>query len=614
MSITVICRQCGASYVVPASFAASKGECQKCGAILLIPELRGSQQESARPSAAAQPDASLEVTEEASLLELPAAAAATSGTIRFHCDGCGKPLQVKARYAGWPTRCDACGKVVNVPGQRAGSTASPNTGDRDGPTFAGDVDPTPEPKAVTDHLDQWSNDPLELATSRSSAGDSRVLPRRRGKFLPRALRGIGFSVGPLGTLLDYLGQTLARIITPKLGVSALAGLLVFAVVAANWERFVSITHLDELFAVSELTDAVRILERLARLEEEMLDLDRGITDVPSAHRAAQRRAEITVAMQALVTQFVKLPANDVDEKQRAAIERLTEQGEKRYRRVRIEAGRLQRIPGVTDALAAPMRRRGLRGEPFAPLRRADLSRLLSARAAKTDGDRPLPTPSFRNDEAREAFTGRRNPSATPDERLSFALDDLGTSDVRAHRRALSELADLAAVEERRDELTRAVQPFLADDDASTQRAALEALMVWKTEQTATILIDLLKTAPRAIERELVMAMATLQDERCAEAVAELLPQPDDRAGAVDALRKMGPFAEEAVLRYLFHSELLVRERACQILETIGTKRSLVDLSRLRRSRTRPTRAAANRAIEAIRSRENGTSEAKNRAG
>ncbi len=66
----------------------------------------------------------------------------------------------------------------------------------------------------------------------------------------------------------------------------------------------------------------------------------------------------------------------------------------------------------------------------------------------------------------------------------------------------------------------------------------------------------------------------------ADALADYLMNSNDRGKAVEALKAIGPPAEDAVLRCLEHNDGFTRMDACRILEQIGTKKRILALRRI----------------------------------
>lgn len=75
----------------------------------------------------------------------------------------------------------------------------------------------------------------------------------------------------------------------------------------------------------------------------------------------------------------------------------------------------------------------------------------------------------------------------------------------------------------------------------------------------------------------------------------------DRQKAVEALKKMGPVAENPAMQMLTNRDIGVRIAACQILEDVGTMKAIPALNNLAKA-DRILSDAANRAVKKIMAR------------
>lgn len=143
------------------------------------------------------------------------------------------------------------------------------------------------------------------------------------------------------------------------------------------------------------------------------------------------------------------------------------------------------------------------------------------------------------------------------------------------RREAARILKGALPDGRRAEVVRALVPLLNDADIFTRKFAVEALGVWGDKDAVPALIRAMQE--RETRRDAMEALARIKDERGAEAVAAYLEEIGGLLQATEALKKMGPIAEKAVLARLNHGEFQVRLMACEILKTIGTKKSIPTL-------------------------------------
>jgi HEAT repeat protein len=178
--------------------------------------------------------------------------------------------------------------------------------------------------------------------------------------------------------------------------------------------------------------------------------------------------------------------------------------------------------------------------------------------------------------------------------------DQGNDGVRAA--ALDRLARLAPDPAFHDAVIHAIGPFLAAASPDLRAAAVKALGAWANADDVPALIGPLDDGEPAVRRQALAALGRFPDARAVPPVARHLADPDPRAQseAVRALRQMGSIAEREVARYLEAGDIRLRERACQVLQAIGTRDSILALNRAAAGRTTASRAAqaALRAIEA----------------
>jgi HEAT repeat protein len=98
-------------------------------------------------------------------------------------------------------------------------------------------------------------------------------------------------------------------------------------------------------------------------------------------------------------------------------------------------------------------------------------------------------------------------------------------------------------------------------------------------------------------------LARLQEKSAAEPLADLLALGDtDSSTASDALIKIGPVAEDAVLALLKERHADTLRNACRVLKQIGTQRSLEPLKNLVLSPSASVNQAAGDAARAIAAR------------
>ena len=134
------------------------------------------------------------------------------------------------------------------------------------------------------------------------------------------------------------------------------------------------------------------------------------------------------------------------------------------------------------------------------------------------------------------------------------------------------------------------------------RSALARLLgQHATPQYVPLLLRLLKGSDRSLHREAVRALGRLKDQRACEPLAEMVATGRDYQAA-EALKEIGPAAEEAVLRLFQEKHFDTRRQACEILHRIGTRRSLEALREAALSSDDMLASTARSALEEIQAR------------
>ena len=162
--------------------------------------------------------------------------------------------------------------------------------------------------------------------------------------------------------------------------------------------------------------------------------------------------------------------------------------------------------------------------------------------------------------------------------VARALYQLKSPKANKRREAARQLKDAMPDGRRRAEVVKALAPLLNDSDVFTRQFAIEALGVWGDKDTVPLLINAMQG--RETRHQAMNALARIKDERAAEAIAARLEEFGDLLLAAQALKKMGPIAEKAVLARLNHGETQVRLMVCEILTVIGTKQSIAPLEKV----------------------------------
>jgi len=118
------------------------------------------------------------------------------------------------------------------------------------------------------------------------------------------------------------------------------------------------------------------------------------------------------------------------------------------------------------------------------------------------------------------------------------------------------------------------------------------------------LLKLLKIDDSSMRWSAIRGLGRLKDKRAAEPLATMLATGgSDGYQAVEALTKIGPDAEDAVLPLLKEKHNETRRQACNVLKQIGTKKSVEPLRELMLDPEQMVNSAAAEAVRAIMARQ-----------
>jgi HEAT repeat protein len=143
---------------------------------------------------------------------------------------------------------------------------------------------------------------------------------------------------------------------------------------------------------------------------------------------------------------------------------------------------------------------------------------------------------------------------------------------------------------------------LQSGDHFTKISAAKALAVWGTSTAGSALLQEIKGKDVFVRKAALEAIGKLNLKEAPLAVAPLLIEQATRGDAVNALKAMGPMAEEAVLPYLDDRDAFVQMEACKVLESIGTEKSIEKIRKYGVSGKPFAKDTSAKAIQAIQQR------------
>jgi HEAT repeat protein len=192
------------------------------------------------------------------------------------------------------------------------------------------------------------------------------------------------------------------------------------------------------------------------------------------------------------------------------------------------------------------------------------------------------------------------------------IADLESDNQSARQNAARELTMSGRTVKPTPELLALAIKLSGDRDDTVRHAGQTLLANYGTREHVPLLLRALKEANDASMRmTLAKGLGRLEDPRAAEPLAELIAtgQSDQTpffrrdTPVAEALIKIGPPAEGAVLALLKEKHTDTRIIACNVLKQIGTKKSLSALKELTGNPVKELSEAAAEAARSIQGRE-----------
>jgi HEAT repeat protein len=153
--------------------------------------------------------------------------------------------------------------------------------------------------------------------------------------------------------------------------------------------------------------------------------------------------------------------------------------------------------------------------------------------------------------------------------VTMALFNLAWKHSDRRSRGLQELRNLKP-NERRAEVAGALETFLATDQDQGRRAqAVEVLALWGTKDNLPTLIRATKDKDPWVRQNAIRSLGRFQDETALEALGDCLAS--DGFAAKEAMKAAGPAAEKVLLKCLESPTQRVRQDACELLRTAGSR-------------------------------------------
>jgi predicted Zn finger-like uncharacterized protein len=155
--------------------------------------------------------------------------------------------------------------------------------------------------------------------------------------------------------------------------------------------------------------------------------------------------------------------------------------------------------------------------------------------------------------------------------ITRAVAGLKSDDFFNQSNAAKTLERTKVEEGRRAEVVEALKGVIDNRRPGIpRREAVRPLAPWGTKADTPYLVRLLDDDDHGVVEETLIVLGKFKDGSAAQAIAEKFPQFHFRRQAGQALKDIGPAAEEAVVPLLNNPDHGVRVEACKILKAIGT--------------------------------------------
>lgn len=175
------------------------------------------------------------------------------------------------------------------------------------------------------------------------------------------------------------------------------------------------------------------------------------------------------------------------------------------------------------------------------------------------------------------LTAQRSKPLSAEERAAL-LADLKSWDKGRRNAALQKLSQ-SPPDTGRLEVEAGLLGLLESDDAATRIGAARVLGIWGGKASVEPLLKRLPDPMLPARWAAMEALGRLGDGRAAEPLARLLADRKNLPHASNALKALGPDAEDTVLKLLEEGKPEQRREACEVLKVIATRKSTAALEK-----------------------------------
>lgn len=203
----------------------------------------------------------------------------------------------------------------------------------------------------------------------------------------------------------------------------------------------------------------------------------------------------------------------------------------------------------------------------------------------------------------QTLSGGTPPKKLTREEIDKLAADLKSDDATTRMTAANKL-QTAELSEAPASLLEFLTEKAGESDSSLRYAAIKIIGDYGTKDQVPTLLQWLKSDDSFSRNAAVRGLGRLKEKSAAEPLAAMLATGgSDGYQAVEALTKLGPDAEDAVLPLLQEKHVETRRQVCNVLKQIGTKKSLEPLRELMLNKDRQVNEAAAEAVRAIAARQ-----------
>ncbi|MCA9004005.1 MAG: HEAT repeat domain-containing protein [Planctomycetaceae bacterium] len=227
-------------------------------------------------------------------------------------------------------------------------------------------------------------------------------------------------------------------------------------------------------------------------------------------------------------------------------------------------------PEELNALAIKNKSNSLQSDPSVKVS-------ANSSSLKSMADSTTPKPETKPKTSADPNRNDRDLKPRPDEdTIDWALRVISGTSSFTHDLACKKLVTMKPDTENLARVSTVLAETLPQaQDGFRMKEHINAMSVWYTDEATLAFAKLLEEENSALEREkIIQLMPTIHSETMAEILVGRLPNRADMKDARTALKIMGTIAEKPVLRLLDDPDKDMRIEACNILQAIGTQKSI----------------------------------------